>query len=39
MRAFQNNFPTVFPEEASNYTNQSCSSGGDGNEEILVVGL
>ena len=39
MEAFQSNFPTIFPEKFSNDTNQSCSSGDDGNEDILVVSL
>ena len=39
MRAFQNNFPTIFPKEFSNDTGQSCSSGDGASQEILVVGL
>ena len=37
MRAFQNEFPTIFREDESNETDHSCSSGSGEREDLLVV--
>jgi len=36
MKAFKNNFPSIFPEAASNASNQTCNFG-SGNEEAFLV--
>jgi len=37
MKAFQMNFPTIFPEDVANDTDHSCSLGGGGVQDFLVV--